>query len=174
MYADRVVRLIYFLRINESAGPHLHESEASQIPAVLYKIRRRMDSIYWLSLWMYPPPHEDRDRRHGPHGGSRNSPWPVAAVSMDAGQGASAAVWSEEGDAATLLKGTVPVGRAAPLGGLLCHGGPLSPLGGPHHRQGPSSSLDGSSRGWRGRGRHQRDSTARLAGDSPYEAELGG
>jgi len=98
--ADRVVRLMYFLRINESAGPHLHESEASQIPAVLYKIRRRMDSIYWLSLWMYPPPREDRDRRHGPHGGSRNSPWPVAAVSMDAGQGASAAVWSEEGDTA--------------------------------------------------------------------------
>jgi len=129
LYADRVVRLIYFLRINESAGPHLHESEASQIPAVLYKIRRRMDSIYWLSLWMYLPPREDRDRHHGPHGGSRNSPWPVAAVSMDAGQGASAAVWSEEGDAATPLKGTVPVGRAAPLGGLLCHGGPSSPLG---------------------------------------------
>jgi len=45
-----VVRLIYFLRINEPAGPHLHGSEASPIPTVLYKIRRRMDWIYWLSM----------------------------------------------------------------------------------------------------------------------------
>jgi len=42
---------------------------------------------------------------------------------MDAGQGASAAVWSEEGDAATPPKGTVPVGRAAPPQGAVVAAG---------------------------------------------------
>jgi hypothetical protein len=47
-------------------------------------------------------------------------------VSMDAGQGASAAVESDEGDAMTPPKGAVPFGRAAPLGGPLCHGGVIA------------------------------------------------
>jgi len=47
------------------------------------------------------------------HGGLRNSPWSVAVVSMDAGQGGSAAVGSEEDEATKPPKEVVPVGWAA-------------------------------------------------------------